>query len=184
MKKYTLLNTLLAATLFVGFAYCGSKSEAEIIPAAPTSLQQVKDFIKGKELQVIKAGQYGMTILNDEPEIEWIDTTVQKNRLTLRLMNELGNWRMKFLNDTACTIISNETKYTGTWTLDDQAEEDEKPGIHLRLKYEDPEFNAGIFEGSPVTYTYIVKAVSEKNILLELPRELNRRKLVSLLKIQ
>lgn len=179
MNYFTNTASLLLFSVTIFFLSC-SQAEKETLPPAPSSVEAVSKVLMNKNFKVNKTGQYGMVLSNEPADIEWIDTTGKADNLTNRLINELGNWQLTFLNDTACTVISKGKEYIATWSVDNQHEEDQKPGIRLRLNYVDPEFSFGN-EPSAVTYSYVVLGMDEKRLLLELPRELNRRKLISLL---
>lgn len=171
---------LLSTALFTA---CGGEKITQL-PDPATSAKQVDAFIKGKKFDVVKVGYYGALTVNDKTEMEWIDTTVSNDRTTLSVMDELDKWELHFGTDTTATVISKGKPFSATWLVDDteDASMNESKAIRIRTTYVDPEFTFG--GGSPMamTYSYVVKGISENEILLELPRDINRRKLVALLK--
>lgn len=161
---------------------CGGEKIAAL-PDPPTSAKQVDAFVKGKKYDVVKVGFYGSLTVNDKTEMEWIDTTVTKDRTTLSVMEELDQFELHLGTDTTATVIAKGKAFTATWLIDDKEDSfmDETKGIRLRTAYMDPDFSFG---GTPttVTYSYLVKGINENEILLELPRDINRRKLIALMK--
>lgn len=153
------------------------------LPDPPASAKQVEAFLKGKNFSVKSVGFYGALTINDKTEMEWIDTTdaaTKENKTTMDVMRELSKSALTFTNDTAATVTSNGQPYAATWVVDDQPKDDEPAGIRLRVSYADPSFSFGS-EPMVVTYSYVVKGINEKQLLLELPRTINRRNLVAIM---
>ena len=183
-KRLPILSRLAAVVSFSFLLTACGGDEATHLPDPPTSAKQVDAFIKGKKFDVVKVGFYGALTINDKTEMEWIDTTESKDRITLDVMNQLDNWELHIGTDTSATVISKGKPISASWTIDDKEDPvmDENKGIRLRTKYVDPDFSFGNAEPMEVTYSYVVKGISENELLLELPREINRRKLIALLK--
>lgn len=161
---------------------CGN-AKTETLPDPPASWKQVDAFVRGKKFEVAKVGYYGSLTINDKPQAEWIDTAENRDPITLRVMNDLSGWELHLSNDIVANVISKGITYSGSWYVDDIEDEsmNEPRAIRLRIKYEDPETSFG---GSPVlvTYSYVVKGINEKEVLVELPRTINNRRLIALLK--
>ncbi|MCR6718952.1 MAG: hypothetical protein NVV59_01400 [Chitinophagaceae bacterium] len=179
-RMFHRLSVLLLSSLII--TACGSEKMAAL-PDPPTSAKQVDAFVKGKNYDVVKVGFYGMLTVNDKSEMEWIDTTVTKDGTTLSVMRELDEFELHLGTDTTATVISKGNSFPATWLIDDKEDSfmNEAKGIRLRVAYTDPDFSFG---GNPtkVTFSYVVKGINENEILLELPRDINRRKLVALMK--
>jgi hypothetical protein len=176
----TILCFFTAAVLFVGCSAPGTKA----LPPAPASVAQTLAWLQGRTLSVQKAGFYGALTVNDNTEINWIDTAVQAEPIIKETVRELGNWSMRLGSDSTIVINSKGSSYQGRYKLDDQPQEGEKPGIRLRVTYVDPTFSFGGSEPMEVTYTYLVKGIDAKEMLLELPREINRQKLLALMEVR
>ncbi len=159
---------------------CSGRS-AKTLPPPPGQAADVQRQLKGKSLHTTATGYYGSLVINDKPEAEWIDTTVVKESLIRNVIRETNSFALNFKSDTAVTITRGAEKFEGTWKVNNETDEDEAHGVYLRLSFADPEFNLPMGEVQKVTYTYMVKGVDDKSLLLELPREINRRKLVSLM---
>lgn len=125
---------------------------------------------------------YGSLTINDKTEMVWIDAATEPDKTTKEAVEEELKFTIHFLNDTAAMVFKKIATYAATYSVDDIAGEDdtEKPGIKLRLVYEDPDFSFG-GKPSKVTYTYLVRGADEKQLLLQLPKSVNRKPLVSLL---
>jgi hypothetical protein len=100
------------------------------------------------------------------------------------LVREISNWELQLMDDSIARVTVKDINYPATYEVTDQVDEEEAPGIRLKVSYVDPSFSFGNNDSLPVTYTYLVKGINEGEILMELPRELNRRKLVALMEIK
>jgi len=176
----TILCLILSGILFVA---C-SNSEKHTPPPAPVSVAQTQAWLQGRTLTVQKAGFYGALTVNNNTEINWIDTTVQAEPLIKETVRELGNWSLRLGTDSTVVVNSKDASYQGHYRIDDQPQEGETPGIRLRVTYADPTFSFGGSEPLEVTYTYIVKGIDAKELLLELPREINRKRLLGLMEVK
>lgn len=176
----TIFYFFLAAVLFAGCGDPGTKA----LPPAPASVAQTLAWLQGRTLTVQKAGFYGSLTVNDNTEINWIDTSAQAEPLIKETMRELGSWSLKLGADSAVVVNNKGASYQGRYKVDDQPQEEEKPGIRLRVTYVDPTFSFGGSEPMEVTYTYMIKGIDAKELLLELPREINRKKLLGLMEVK
>ncbi len=179
MKKIFALPCLLISTTVILFS-CSSSGDT--IPPAPANSKEVQQFVKGKKLQTAKTGFYGNLTVNGKTEVEWIDAAKTENKFIKEAVEEQKDFVLQFTDDTTVVVFTKDTSYTGTYKADDEADQydDGRQGVKLRITYVDPSFTFGNSEPSPVTYTYFVLGLDEKRLLLELPRDINRRKLVSL----
>ncbi len=173
---------IIALFLLVQIVACGSS--AEKLPPAPSGADAVKSLIKEKKFTVHKTGFYSGIAINDKKEINWIDIATEKEALTKKTAEELKQFSVQFLNDTAVVITSHSDKFEGTYVVDDIVDEFDKgqEGVKIRLTYIDPKMTFGA-SSTPVkmTYTYHVKGAGDKQLLLQLPRDINRQPLIALL---
>lgn len=179
---YRFSRILLSSFCFALFLYsCSSGSDT--IPAAPAGVKEVQDFVKGKKLATQKTGFYSNLTVNGKQDVEWADAEKEENKVIREAINDEKKFALQFINDSIVTVFSKDTSYSSTYKIDNEADQyDEvKEGVKLRISYVDPSFKFGNMEPSPVTFTYLVAGVDKKGLLLELPRTINRRKLVSLL---
>lgn len=127
---------------------------------------------------------YGSLTVNDKTEVAWIDIKAETDKTTKEAAEEEQKFAIHFLNDTAATVFKKDTSFAATYSVDDIAEDNdkEKGSIKLRLKYADPGFSfGGSLDILTVTYTFFIRGIDEKSVLLELPKSINRRPLISLL---
>lgn len=136
------------------------------------------DEVKGKKYQAEKAGTH--SVFENDKEIEWLEPK-EENKFEKQIADEAKTLRLDFINDTAVIVAAKDKRYNGTYKADDMVKEDEKPGIKLRVSYIDEEFKFGDGPAMEVTYTYLVEGISDKNLLLETPGSMNRRKIVVLM---
>ena len=86
---------------------------------------------------------------------------------------------------TPSTVITGCTSpYASRWWVDDQPGTDETPGIRIRCSYTDPKFTFGNAAPMEMTFSYLVKGIGDNQLLLELPRDINRRKLIALMQLK
>jgi hypothetical protein len=169
------------ATVLAFLLTACTAEKGKALPPVPASVKAVQDMVKGKNFTTTATGFYGAITVNDVKEVEWIDTTKEKEVMIKSVVAENSSFKLHFVNDTAVTVTVKGVTYKGTYKADDMVNENEQAGIKLRVTYVDPSFSFGSTEGMEVTYTYLVKGMDEKSLFLELPREVNRKKIVSLL---
>ncbi|HMR90933.1 MAG TPA: hypothetical protein PKC69_01410 [Chitinophagaceae bacterium] len=178
-----LTNRILMFTFVLSVLSCSSE-KSSTLPPAPGSVAQVKDFLKGKKIGTQKTGFYASLVINDKPEMEWIDVQTEKGEYEKQVAEELKQFSLQFVNDTAVRVESKGKTYDGTYVVDDKTDEFDKgkEGIKLRVTYNDPDMSFGGLEGpQEVTYTYFVKGIDSKSLLLQFPREVNRRPVIGLM---
>jgi hypothetical protein len=172
------LPILIAAITIVALNSCSSETNKNSLPEAPASIKAVKDEVKGKKYKAEKAGTH--SVFENDKQIKWLEPK-KEDDFEKKIADESKSLQFDFVNDTAVTVIAKGKTYTGTYAADDIVKEDEKPGIKLRISYVDEEFKFGDGPASMVTYTYLVEGISNKSILLETPRSMNRQKIVVLM---
>ena len=189
-----MLKTAVLPALFAGIllASCSSNETKEaketkeiVLPGAPSSVKAVQDNIKGKKYKVEKAGTH--SLISTDKDITWLEPK-EDNKFEKEIVDESKSLQLDFVNETSVTITmkkkAKDTTYQGTYVVDTLTSEDEKPGIKLRISYEDDEFKLGDARFSKVIYTYLVEGINEKSLLLETPRSMNNRKIVVLMNKQ
>lgn len=169
--------TVLAIT-FVMLNSCSSKTGSDALPVAPASVRAVQDVVKGKKFKAEKAGT--RSPFKNDKEIEWFEPEAE-DKFEKEIADDSKTLQFDFMNDTSVTVVFKDKTYNGTYGVDDNTGEDEKPGIKLRVSYIDEDFKFGDGPASEVTYTYLVEGISDKSLLLETPRSMNRRKIVVLM---
>lgn len=179
MKKTAIL--LLTVVLFS----CGSGDMK--IPGPPKDVNSVKTILKGNTFVAEKTGFWGVLTVNDKQEVSWIDPQKETEKYATEAAGEInGKFSLAFINDTAVNIVSKAVTTPATYVVDDVVGEYDKgiTGIKLRLSYVDTTMNLGFGDESPMvmTYTYFVKGINDKELLLQMPRDINRRPLITLLK--
>jgi hypothetical protein len=148
------------------------------LPEAPASIKAVQDEVKGKKYKAERAGTH--SVFENDKEIAWLNPK-DEDKFEKEIEDESKSLQLEFINDTSVTVIAKDKIYNGTYVVNDTTKEDEKSGIKLRISYVDEEFKFGDGPASLVTYTYLVEGISDKNLLLETPRSMNRRKIVVLM---
>ncbi len=173
-NKYFFTAMIISMTLQA----CDSKTKSISLPQPPASVKAVLDELKGKKYQVEKAGTH--SVFENDKGIEWLEPK-EENKFEKQIVDEEKTLQLDFVNDTAVTVTAKDKTYSGTYKADDIVKEDEKPGIKLRISYINEEFKFGDGPATEVTYTYLVEGISDKSLLLETPRSMNRRKIVVLM---
>ncbi len=181
--NFFFMRLLYAFVFLLLFTACSGPKDP--LPAVPAGIASVQGLLKGKEFRTVKTGFYDALTINDKPTAEWIDTAVLKDNIQKTVVREQGGFGIDFLTDTSATVHAGGRSQAATYVLDTTITEFDKgaAGIKLRLTYEDASMSFSLTdEPMKVTYTFLVKGVDEKYLLLQLPREINRRSVISLLK--
>ncbi len=159
------------------------------VPDPPKDTASVKATLNGKNFVAEKTGFWGVLTVNDKKEVTWIDPKSETEKFSVEAAEELnGKFSLQFVNDTAVNIISKAATTTGTYAVDDKVDEYDKgiEGVKIRITYVDTSMSLGFGNNKPIsmTYTYFVKGINKDELLLQMPREINRRPLVVLMKAQ
>jgi len=169
------------------FASCSNETKTQNgvnVPGAPKDLGTVKTTLVGKNYEMNQAGVLSPFKMDADNPIEWFSTEKDTSRFFKDFLDDVMKTSFAFSNDSVVNFVSGKTSATGKWKLDEEQGEDEKPGIKLRITYEDTTGSFGFgnsTEPMEMTFTYLVSGLGENSLLLELPREYNRRKVVALL---
>jgi hypothetical protein len=182
MRK--IIGCLATCVALVCIVLVSCSPDIAALPDKPASVDHVKRIASGKKFATTKTGFYGSLTINDKTEIEWIDAKIEKDKTTIESAQDELKFSVHFLNDSAATVVTKDSTYAAKYVVDDNAEEEAgKEGVKLRLTYKDPSFSFGGML-SDVTYTFVVKGIDDKRLLLQLPRSINRKPLVSMLESQ
>lgn len=186
MHRTNMARITIAVFVVGGILALGACNEEKMaaLPNPPASAKQVEALLKEKKFSVKDLGFYGALSINDKTEMNWIDTTREENTMVKKVYRDLINWQMHFGADSSGTVVSDGAPYASRWWVDDQADTDEAPAIRIRCAYTDPAFRFGDSEPVAITFSYVVKGISENQLLLELPRDVDRRKLIALMELK
>ncbi len=180
MNRYFNLQVIITCSAILFLSSCSSGGDK--LPP-PADVKQVQELVKGKKLKTQKTGFYSNLTVNGKRDVEWADAGKEENKVIRDAINEEKQFALQFTNDSTVLVYAKDTTYSGTYKIDNETGQyDEgQEGVKLRISYVDPSFKFGTMEPSEVTFTYLVAGADKKSLLLELPRTINRRKLVSLL---
>lgn len=155
----------------------------EALPAKPADIASVKGTLGGQAYSMAKAGALSPFDLDKEKEVEWFDTQKDTTRFFREFQSGLMKTAFRFEKDSLVEYNNEGKMINGKWSLDTLFDEGEDPGMRLRVHFLDSSGSFG-FPGAsgPVemTYSFRVLGCDEKGLLLELPREFNRRKVIGL----
>ena len=154
-----------------------SPADASALPGKPGTIESVEASLKGKNFKTINAGTLSPFEMDKDNPYEWQDKMTDS--FTKKNLAEQMSFSLHFLNDTAVTIFDDGQEKQGTYIVDTTTNGDEQPGVKLRIAH--MEFGNGSNDMMKVTYTYPVNGISDKQLLLLTPRDINRRKVVVLM---
>lgn len=164
---------------------CSDKKQTILLPKPPGSIETIQKNITGKQFASSRIALLLPFELNDNPSYEWLDERKDTTSFFQTFLAEREKFRLSFYNDTAVSIFDDNKSVDGIYKIDNKQEEDEKQGFKLRISFIDTSVKfAGITEPIKMTYTYLVAGIDENNLLLELPRHYNNRKVFTLLESQ
>lgn len=191
-KNYAV--ALLATVMLLS---CTENKKEESLPAKPKDVNSVQTLIKGKKYTTKKLGFYDIIIVDGEKGVKWIDVAEKQKQLTknpddnftkteLEPIEEELKFGVQFVNDTVATVFVRDTNFAATYVVNDVVGQyDEvKEGIKIRLTYTDPSFSFGGGEPMEMTVTYVVIGADDKRLLVQTPRTIDRKPLISLLKAE
>ncbi len=159
--------------------------QKESLPAAPGSLASVTDQLKGHSFTMGKCGTLSPFEMEKTSPVEWFKEGEDTTRFFRDFQADLMKTSFRFGNDSTVSFNNEGKLVSGKWWVDTLSEEGATPGMRLRVSYADSN-SSFAFPGASgpmeMTYSYLIMGFDEKGLLLELPREFNRRKIVGLLK--
>ena len=186
-KKYVI--ALFATVMLLS---CTENKKEDSLPAKPKDVNSVQTLIKGKKYTTQKLGFYDIIIVDGEKGVKWIDIAAKKkerkapNDIELKAIEEEMQFGVQFVNDTAATVFVRDTSFAATYVVNDVVGQYDqvKEGIKIRLTYTDPSFSFGGGEPMEMTVTYVVIGADDKRLLVQTPRTIDRKPLISLLKAE
>lgn len=190
-------NYVIAMLATVMLLSCTENKKEESLPAKPQDVNSVQTLIKGKKYTTQQLGFYDIIIVDGERDVKWIDVAEKQKQLAknpddnfvkmeLKPIEEELKFGVQFVNDTAATVFVRDTSFAATYVVNDVVGQyDEvKEGIKIRLTYTDPSFSFGGGEPMEMTVTYVVIGADDKRLLVQTPRAIDRKPLISLLKAE
>jgi len=177
------MRTTLIIFLAALFIFSCSEHKPVSLPAKPGSPGTVKNAIQGKLYKTIKAGTLSPFEMDKKNPYEWTDDMKDTSSMFRNFFADRMKFILHFINDTAVNFMDEGKHIEATYSIDSLIKEDEKPGVKLRISYEDKDnsFNMGDMGPVRLTYTYIVAGADDKQLLLETPRSYNDRKVIVLM---
>ncbi len=181
-------GTILIGLALLGATACNNADVKvtvgkEDLPSKPADIASVKGVLGGHTYAMAKTGALSPFDLDKEKEVEWFDTQKDTSRFFRDFQAGLMKTAFRFEKDSLVEYNNEGKMINGKWSLDTLFDEGEDPGMRLRVHFLDSTGSFG-FPGAngPVemTYSFKVMGCDEKGLLLELPREFNRRKVVGL----
>jgi hypothetical protein len=160
-------------------ASCTNEAKKESsIPNGPATMIVALKELKNKNYVVEDVG-FIRIFMDKEDPIKWTKEMPDTSKMYKDFVNDRKNFSLSFITDTTVKIVDEKTDLQALWSL----EKDTSNTILLHLKYEDASFNMpGATEPTMVTYTYKIKGIDDKNMLLETPRQYNDMPVALLMK--
>jgi hypothetical protein len=174
------MRSITASIFLIILFSCHTKTDSHSnssLPEKPGSVETVQTSLKGKNFKTINADTLSPFEMDKDSPYEWQDKITDS--FTKKNLAEQLSFSLHFLNDTAVTIFNDGQEKQGTYIADTTTNGDEQPGVKLRISH--MEFGNGSNDMMKVTYTYPVNGISDKQLLLLTPRNINRRKVVVLM---
>lgn len=155
------------------------------IPAAPTSMQQVRDGVKKGNYTVEQVG-FSRLFMGEAEPVQWEDQMPDTSKVYRAFVAARKKIRFEFTGDSTLNVHTGSASYPGSYSVDTLVEEDDEEKLNsmkLRISYADPEFQfPGDTTLSKITYTYKVRGVDENRLMLQSPHSYNRSYVVLLMK--
>ncbi len=189
------LTHLFLTTVCLTLLLCSCvQNKKDKLPAKPESLSSVKTLVQGKKYTTQKTGFYGSLTVNGQTEMNWIDLSEKKKQLAkdsnnitaeaeLKAAEREMKFGVQFVTDSTATVFSNDASFPATYTIDNVVDDysKDKESVKLRLRYADPSFAFGNEPAMEMTFTFLVQGANDTYLLLQTPRTINRKPLISLL---
>lgn len=174
-----------AIMITISFAACNNagKTDNVSVPAAPASIQELAKNTNGKNYRTIKLGILSPFAMDSTNPVNW---NVEKEDTTSFFRDYAKKqlaFALSFIKDSSCSFYDadQQKSIAAKYSLDNDPKlgsDEEKPGIKLRVKYEDSLDFGGTKTAAKMTQSYLVRGLSENEIILETGRSYNNRKLV------
>lgn len=171
MKQVSFLG--LCAFIFFACSDSGNAGSGKAsIPAAPTSMQQVKDEVKKGNYTVEKLG-FSRLFMGEAKPIRWEEEVPDTSKMYRDFVAQHKKLRFEFTGDSTLNVHTGTASYPGSYSVDTLREEDDEEkanSMKLHISYADPNppFKLpGDTAIRKVTYTYKVRGVDENRLMLE-----------------
>jgi len=171
MRKSILLP--IAAFFIQSCNEVNSDKKELVIPKMPASVDAVKAEIKNKSYEVIDVGT--IDLFN---EFNWASASKDTSKFYTDYIAERKGFTLQFLNDSTAKANDEKKIFEATYNL----EKDTSAAVLLNLQYVDSSFSFNPGEPMMMTSTYKIRGIDNNSLLLETPREMNRRKVILLMK--
>jgi hypothetical protein len=186
MKQVSFLG--LCALIFFACSDSGKPEPGKAsVPAAPTSMRQVKDGVKKGNYTVEKLG-FSRLFMGEAKPIRWEEEMQDTSEMYRNFVAGQKKLRFEFTGDSTLNVHTGTASYPGSYSVDTLREDDEEEkanSMKLRISYADPDSPLK-FPGDTtvrkVTYTYKVRGVDENRLMLEAPSSFNDQYAVLLMK--
>lgn len=186
---YCLNNLIMKLSFLLYFSFillmaCNNASlstQPEELPAGPASKSVVVGHLKGHSFSMVKTGALSPFELDKKNPVEWFKEGEDTTRFFREFHADLMKTSFRFGTDSSVSFNNEGKMVEGKWWVDTLFEEGSTPGMRLRISYADSNSSfalPGATGPMEMTYSYLIMGADEKGLLLELPREFNRRKIV------
>jgi hypothetical protein len=169
-------------------AACNETGKTATAPAAPKSVAEVTAAIKGKTYKVENLGLLSPFASDTANPVNWKVQQEDTSKFFRDYVAKQNQFTLSISADSSASFFdaANNKTVKGIFTVDDAItegySEKEKPGIKLRLQYNDSLDFGGKKTASVMTQSYLVKGISANELVVETGQSFNRRTLVLWLK--
>jgi hypothetical protein len=170
------------------FSACNSQEKMNA-PAAPTSVTEFANEVKGQHYKVERLGLLSAFAMDSLNPVNWNFTKEDTSKFIRDYVKAQMNFSIDFSKDSTVHFFDTDGKKNtqGIYSLDNDPKlgyEEEKPGIKLRMKYQGSMEFAGNQTASEMTMSYLIRGANAKELILETGREVNSHKLVVWMKAE
>ncbi len=176
-------NSVKTLCLLFIIALASCKSGDQMPPALKTA-QNARVLLPGKTWVVkdvgLKAYEFSSEPNPNSPMvIDWFSVAKELGEYETKAKESFGKASIELKQDSVANTTGLELTGNQKYFITDEAKDDTPPGVRLEITGGSDAFkDMGITEA---TFTYFVLGANEKNLLLQTPNEINRRKIVLLL---
>lgn len=159
------------------------------VPASPSSIADIQQFISGKTWKVVDLGIVTATVSAEAQVVEntskivrpaavrWLGEEKELGAFEKDILEQEKLVTMQFNADSAAILKGMKLSGKQQYYLTDKKEEDNLEGIKLKISGETEMFGSQ----STITYTYFILGASEDKLYVLSPRDINRKQVVVLL---
>ncbi|MEP6675138.1 MAG: hypothetical protein ABJA78_08280 [Ferruginibacter sp.] len=181
-------NIMLLIAAVCIFSACSNQDKVTA-PAAPKTVAEVMNSIKGRNYKVDRLGILSSFAMDSANPVNWNIMKEDTSKFFRDYAKTQMTFTINFSKDSTVSFYDTDNKKSikGIYLVDNDAKlgyEEEKPGIKLRLKYQDSLEFAGGNTASEMTLSYLVRGMNDKELILETGREINSHKLVVWMKAE